>query len=360
MPGFSNILLVQLGDIGDVVLATPTIRAVKGAYPEARVSILVRKPFGNILLADPNLHEVIETERVRRSVSRILQTHLRIINRLRQARYDLVIDLRTGDRGAIFTFLTGARVRVGRILSDRKFWRNLAYTKLVSDPRPNPPNVHPGADQSLHIVREIGITATDSTPHLEIAPADHLRALELLAQHGLTDDKRWISINPCSRWKYKEWGYERWGEVIDRLWKEHRFPAVLVGSAEDANACGQIVAGREAYAFNLAGKTTLGELSAVLQSSSLHLGVHSAAPHIAAAVGSPTVTIFGPSNWKGWTVIDDKHRIVTAELPCVPCGQKGCENTGKSRCLDLLASEAVLKEIYQVIQKADWHSTRNA
>jgi ADP-heptose:LPS heptosyltransferase len=212
--------------------------------------------------------------------------------------------------------------------------------------------VHPGADQSLHIVREIGITTTDSTPRLIVSSTDRAQALELLAKCGFAASTPWVSINPCSRWKYKEWDYAKWCEVIDELWKAHRLPAVLVGSLDESAVCQKIVAGREGRAFNLAGKTTLGELAAVLQSSSIHLGVDSAAPHIAAAVGKPTVTIFGPSNWRGWTIADDLHRIVTADLPCVPCGQRGCENSEKSRCLDLLASAAVLAEIYRVIQKA--------
>lgn len=346
-----NILLIQLGDIGDVVLTTPTIRAIRENFKEARITILVRKPFCSLLLADPNLHEVIETEKIRGSLFQILTGYIRFIRRLRQARYDLVIDLRTGDRGAILTFCTGAKMRVGRIVHDGKFWRNFVFTKIVSGPTPNPQNVHPGADQSLHVVREIGITTADSTPRLSIAQTDRTRALEVLSKCRLTTDSRWISINPCSRWKYKEWGYGKWGEVIDQLWQAHRLSVVLVGSPEESAVCQGIVAGREAYAFNLAGETTLGELAAVMQLSTLHIGVDSAASHIAAAVGTPTMTIFGPSNWKGWTVVDDLHRIVVSAMPCVPCNKKGCDNSGKSRCLDELGVNTVLKTVDELLEK---------
>lgn len=351
MPEFKNILLIQLGDIGDVVLTTPTIRAVKETCPEARVTILVRKPFSSLLLADPNLHEVIETEKIRGPTFQILQKHIRLICRLRRAHYDLVVDLRTGDHGAILSFCTGAKERVGQNVY-KKFWRNFVFTKIVSDPKPSPPKVHPGADQSLHNVREIGITTMDSTPRLNVAPADRARALELLAKCGLATGSRWVSINPCSRWKYKEWGYEKWGKVIDHLWKEHRLPAVLVGSPEEMAACQEIADGREEYTFNLAGKTTLAELAAVLQLNFIHLGVDSAAPHIAAAVGKPTVTIFGPGNWRGWTVVDHLHRIIAANLPCVPCSRKGCEDSEKSQCLELLATETVVKEVETVLDQA--------
>jgi heptosyltransferase-3 len=353
MPDFKNILLIQLGDIGDVVLTTPTIRAIKETYPESRVSILVRKPFGCLLLADPRLYEVVETGRALGSVFRVLQEFIQFTRRLRRARYDLVIDLRTGDRGAILSFLTKAPTRIGRNVMDKKFWRGLAYTEFVSDPQPNLLSNHPGADQSLHVVREIGITTTDSTPRLSVMPADHECALELLARLSLTADSRWVSINPCSRWKYKELEYEKWGAVIDQLWKTHQLPAVLVGSPEDAAVCQEIVAGREERAFNLAGETTLGELTAVLRLSSIHIGVDSAPPHIAAAVGTPTLTIFGPSNWRGWIIPDDLHRIVTSDLPCVPCGQKGCENTERSRCLYELGVDEILRQTLELWRKIE-------
>ena len=129
MSGFGNILLVQLGDIGDVVLTTPTIRAVKEKYPDARVSTLVLKPFGSLLAADPNLHEVVEAEKLRGPLLRLFREYAVFALRLRKARYDLVIDLRTGDRGAILSFLTGAPVRVGRQDVKNPFWHDRLFTK---------------------------------------------------------------------------------------------------------------------------------------------------------------------------------------------------------------------------------------
>lgn len=350
---FTNILLVQLGDIGDVVLTTPTLRAVKETCPEARVSILVRKPFGGLLLADPNLHEVIEVStKVRGHLIRTLQDHLHFARRLRLARYDLVIDLRSSDRGTILSFLTRAPERIGRH-ADNSFLRKLFFTKLLPDPPYAPLPVHPGADQSLRIVRAMGIVTNNSVPKLHVAPKDKDRAIELLAECGLTPASRWVTINPCSRWKYKEWGYEKWGEIIDLLWQNHRLVAILIGSPEDTSTTEQITAGRKDHAYNLAGRTTLEELSALLAMSTLHLGVDSAAPHIAAAAETPTLTIFGPGNWKSWTVADELHRVITAEMPCIPCNRKGCDDSEKSLCLDVLRSDKVYAAASAILSVLD-------
>ncbi|MFQ5736971.1 MAG: glycosyltransferase family 9 protein, partial [Thermodesulfobacteriota bacterium] len=323
-PCIHNILLIQLGDIGDVVLTTPTIRAVREQYPEARVSIMVRKPFGGLLAADPNLFEVVETEKFRGAPFHGLREHARFAQRLRKARYDLVIDLRTGTRGAIMTFLTGAPMRVGRHCV-KPFWHDRLFTELVRNSANAPPPTHPGADQSLRIVRAIGIATTDSTPRLYLSGRDTTRAGEIISRCTVPSGARMITINPFSRWKYKEWPGRKWGQVIDRLWEGHRAFSLLVGSQEEAAAAAEIARGREGRTCNLAGTTTLGELAAVIAKSTLHLGVDSAASHIAAAVGTPTVTVHGPTDWRAWRVCDDMHRVVSPDMDCVPCHQKGCD-----------------------------------
>jgi heptosyltransferase-3 len=349
-PGYASILLIQLGDIGDVVVTTPAIRAAKETFPAARVSILVRKPFGSLLAGDPSLHEVIESTRPRGSVFRVVKEYASFARRLRSARYDLVVDLRTGDRGAIFAFLTGAKERAGRPGKPNQFWHDLLFTTIIRRPVLDP-NAHPGADQSLRIVRELGIVTKDSTPRLHVSSENANRASALIGQYGLAPGGKWITINPFSRWKYKEWDSAKWAGVIDTLWEGHRIPSVLVGSLEETEACQEICKGREDHAFNLAGRTTLGELAALLSMATLHLGVDSAGPHVAAAVGTPTVTLHGPSDWRGWSIVDDLHRIVAAPIECVPCSRRGCEDTGVSRCMEQLDARTVMGVIEEILQK---------
>jgi predicted lipopolysaccharide heptosyltransferase III len=350
-----NILLIQLGDIGDVVLTTSSLRAVKENYPHARVSIMVRKPFGNLLLSDPNIYEVVESENYCGTLPRLLREYFAFARRLRQSRYDLAIDLRTGDRGAILTYLTGARIRVGLHESGKPFWYRHLFTNILFNPPYAKPPVHPGADQSLRILRNLGIETKNSVPKLYIAPNEHEHALLLLDECGLTPSSRCVTINPCSRWKYKEWSYDMWGELIDLLWSKHQFTTLLVGAPEDVTATESITKSRSSYAFNLAGRTTLGQLAALLSTVTAHLGVDSAASHIAAAVGTPTLTIFGPGNWRSWTVTDDLHRVVTSAMPCIPCNQKGCNDSGISHCINELKVDEVWKSTEELLESIAEH-----
>ncbi len=95
----------------------------------------------------------------------------------------------------------------------------------------------------------------------------------------------------------------------------------------------------------MAGETTLGELAALLRLSRLHVGVDSAAPHIAAAVGTPTITLYGPSDWRDWAPVGDKHHVVKSDMDCSPCHRKGCEGSGRSRCLENIPIERVREAI---------------
>lgn len=348
-PGARNILLLQLGDIGDVVLTTPSLRAIKESCPEARLSILVRRSYGSLLEADPNLDEILEVSKRRGKVSEIGMENLRLVRRLRRSRFDLVIDLRTGDRGAILAWLTGTPVRVVRRDLEAPFWHDLAFTHPVDLEYADRP-VHPGGDQSLRILRAIGADTADTRPRLHVSEAARERVRSLLSREGADRHPGLVTVNPFSRWKYKEWDYGKWADVLDRLWKKHDLPSAVVGSREEGEEAAGIVGKCAGPAFNLAGKTTLGELAALISRSRLHLGVDSAAPHIAAAVGTPTVTIFGPSNWRAWAVEDETHRIAHSGRECVPCNDKGCDGTERSLCLEELGVDTVMKRIEEVLR----------
>ena len=349
-PGLRNILVIQLGDIGDVVLSTPTYRAFRETYPDARVSVLVRRGYGSLLAGDPHLFEVLEVAKTRGKLLEASE-NFRLAGRLRRARYDLVFDLRTGDRGAILAFLSRAPVKVA-FGGAGAFWRRYVFTRLIrqEEIRVTPPPTHPGADQSLRLVATIGVATADSRPKLYVTEQAAANVRRLLAAEGLGGDAPFITVNPFSRWKYKEWGYGKWVEVLDRIRDRYGLQALVVGAREEAEAAAGIAGGCKPGARSVAGKTTLGELAALLSRSALHLGVDSAAPHIACAVGTPTVTVFGPSDWRGWTIPDATHRVVRPDDPCVPCNKKGCDHAGVSLCLDNLETEKVLREAEEALK----------
>ena len=347
-----SILLIQLGDIGDVVWATPTFRAVKEAYPQANVSVLLRESFGSLLEADPHVHKIFEVKRYRKNLLEKAIKQLSFIRDLRRERFDLVFDLRSDDRGAFMALLSGAQIRAALLYRGLK-WRNFLFTHLT-DPPATKERIYGAAEQSLRIVREFGIDTKDTIPKLWVSEKVKKRAEKLLDGDGVMAVSQWITLNPFSRWKYKEWGYEKWVQIIDWLWEEYGISTVIVGAPEEREKSIDILNKCKGQIFNLTGKTTLVELAGALSDSCLHLGVDSAAPHIAAAVGTPTITIYGPSSWSEWAPPGAMDSVVTPDCDCAPCHQKGCDGSGISKCLE----ELTVDKVKEVIQRFLDHNSK--
>jgi len=347
MDKYKKILIIQLGDIGDVVWTTPALRAIKEAYPEAKVSFIVREGFDALLKGDPAVEKIFEVKKYGGNFLQRGIKEAKFLTALRREHFDLVFDLRAGDRGAVLAYLTGAPIRVSLFYSQGvPFWRNWMFTHLIAPP-PTAERIRGAAEQSLKIVKGFGIKAEDPSPRLWVSEKAREQAYNLLQREKINEQSRWITVNPFSRWAYKEWGHEKWEEILNWLWDEYKIAAVVVGAVAENERAAAIVKKCKGKVFNLAGKTNLSELLGLLSMSFLHLGVDSGPPHIAAAVGTPTVTIYGPSDWFEWAPVGERHKVIASDFDCAPCFKKGCEGQGRSRCLEELGSEkmkAVIKE----------------
>ncbi len=369
-----RVLLIQLGDIGDIVWSLPALQAVREAYPGADVSVLLREGGGSLLEADDLPPKIFEVRKGRADLWGRLRESLHLIRQLRRERFDMVFDLRADERGGYMAFSTGAPVRVAQYYHGLTWTRNRFFTHLVWPPPDGGP-AEEAAEQSLRILRAFGIQTKSTIPELGVSEKITLRAEEILAAEGIAavrpaneipeasrnepgrkaaDAQKfggkcslWVTINPFSRWSYKEWGLLKWVQIIDWLGQEFGLTVVIVGALSErvrADELGRSCAGK---VYNLTGRTTLAELAGVLKQSRLHIGVDSAAPHIAAAVGTPTVTLYGPSDWRYWKPPGERHRVVVPDMVCAPCHQKGCDGLGTSLCLDgleIVRVQAAIRE----------------
>jgi len=325
----SKILIIQLGDIGDVVWAIPAFWSVKNAFPQADVSVLTRKPNGDLLLDDSHIDTVFQIGK------KDLWEELQLLLSMRREKFDLVFDLRADDRGAYTSFFIGARMRASLYYSALS-WRNRLFTNLV-DPPPAVTRVHGAAEQSLRLIRGFGIKESTVIPQIFVSPATKNKMAGLLAAENVAAQDGYVTSNPFSRWSYKEWGINKWRQLIYFIWQKYKMPVLILGSKEERARADQLSVASPSPVYNFAGKTTLREMAGLLQASRLHIGVDSAAPHIAAAVGTSTLTIYGPSDWRDWAPPGEKNKVVLPDMDCSPCYKKGCDGSGRSECLETLA-----------------------
>jgi heptosyltransferase-3 len=337
-----SILLVQLGDIGDVVLSTSCIRALRENYPQARIVVAVWDKAAELLEDCPWLDQVIAVTKSSRSIWEELRVQIDFFRRLRSLHCDLAIDLRTGTRGAIMAFLSGASQRIGFYAEDGKLWRNRLFTSLLK--REYTPDQHV-VDYLLCLLETFGITTKQRIPELVVAVEKQEKIRVLFEEATIFLDKKIVAVQPFSLWQYKEWGKEKYVALIQWLVAEYGVVVIVTGSAAEKDRAEEIVRGCGAGCYNFAGKTSIATYAALLQKCRVFIGVDSAGLHIAAAVGTPTVGIFGPSSPVSWAPMGGQHLVVQKKMPCVPCRQKGCDNGEKSRCLDELSLEEVRAQI---------------
>jgi heptosyltransferase-3 len=333
-----RILCIKLKHIGDVLLMTPAIRALRRAWPGSTISALVPRATEEVLVGNPDLTTILTVER-----NAGIGGSCRTLRALRRAAPDLVLEMGQGDREAVLGWLSGAQRRVGYEPGRSGGWRRVLLTDMV--PWNGAQHV---VETNLDLVRACGIPADASRPVLVVRPEMRARMWARLASAGLSPGKPLVVVHPVSRWLFKAWPEESCAEVIARLVRHARVAVALTsgpGPAE-VEAAGRILARVEEVraagsVLNLIGQTSLAELAAVLGRAALFLGVDSAPMHMAAALAVPVVALFGPSGEHSWGPWGDGHVVITSPYLCRPCGQDGCLGSKRSDCLEAISAQTV-------------------
>ncbi len=341
--GVRNILLIQLGDIGDVVLSFPCIRALRENFPQSNIIVAVREKARELIEDCQWATGVISVNKGRRRFTEELSYQKKFFSCLRKFHFDLSIDLRTGDRGAILAFLSGARQRIGFYAHDGKLWRNRLFTHL-NMPEPKPDRHF--ASYYLDILFSVNMKTNHVWPEHEVPVERQQKAAALFKKENIPSGKTVVAVQPFSLWRYKEWGMRKYATLIKWMTSKFKIPVIITGSADERRRAARIIEiCGEKNVYNFAGKTSIGMFAAVLKLCGLFIGGDSAGMHISGAVGTPTVNIFGPSPPISWAPRGDQHCVVSKDMPCVPCRQKGCNDSEKSRCLDELTFEEVRERV---------------
>ena len=340
----SPILLIQLGDIGDVVLTLPTIGALGKAFPKRSLVVCVREHARELMEDCPRVHHVLSINKQRRKVSEELAYQLQFLRDLRKHRCTLAIELRTGTRGAVIALLSGAHTRVARYANDGTLWRNRLFTHLA---RPTQENIQYAAQHNLNIIEPFGLAETDPRPNISVPQHRRRKAEAIFRKAHIPRDKPLVAVHPFSLWQYKEWQLSEMAALLDRIQTDYRCNFVITGAPDERPRAKDLIGICDRKPYNLAGETSIGELPAILEACRLFMGVDTAALHIAAAVGIPTVGIFGPSSWTNWAPRGQNHLVVKKGLTCQPCSQKGCEGSENSRCL----MELTAQEIHTMLKR---------
>jgi len=334
---FHRILLARMKFIGDVVLTTPIIRSVRSAYPSAYIAYLGEKNAVSLLEHNPNLDEIIPFDFSRPTVFE----QPRVMFQLKRRKFDLAIDLFNNPRSALLTYLSRARVRVG---AERK-GRGKLYTIQVKDDG-TPKTVVEFHNQ---FIQAIGIEPTSSRTEIFLTDDERREAriyLQWLDRENnpLDMTKPIIGIHPGATWPAKKWLPERFGELADMLVAKLGVQVIMFAGLNDGEAVNAVL--KHSFS-NIKALTSipLRQLAAILAHCSLFIGNDAGPMHIAAAVGTPTIGLFGPGEENIWFPYADSdgHLALRKDVSCHPCHLDFCNRDGDEfmECMKLLRVEEV-------------------
>ena len=329
-----KVLLVRLRSIGDTVLSTPSLFALRRFLPNAEIDILVEEWVAPVLDDHPHLNNVVVLERGG------LSARARVARQIRSAHYDVVYNLHGGTTATFLTFASGARHRVG--------FKTYQYAQLHNHQAPSPllllgqQKAH-SVEQQLALLGWTGVPMTDRPrTHLAVTPEAASTINQLLAEAGL-EDRQIALIHPATAFATKQWATEKFARVAESL-ADRGFASVAIGAPTEREVLESLQdqAAVRIVTFDL----PLPEVAALAARSQVFVGNDSGIAHIAAAVGTRSVVIFGSSNvahWRPWNKA--AAEVVFEQMACQPCHGYFCEKFPEPECILRVPVERVMAAI---------------
>ena len=309
-----KILVIKLRHIGDVLLTVPVFRALRENFPDAHISALVNSGTEEVLSGNPLIDEIIIFDRNIKNMNPVqkYRRELSFLKNIRMKGYDMVVDLTSSDRAAILSFASGARYKIAYDPNMNGFWgKRYLYTHLAIKERSGKHMVL----RNLDVVRQFGIDTENTQVDFSISEEAKIFVKKIFEENNIPPHpplskggQRGVKIvhtHPTSRILFKCWKDEYMAEVIN--WLINEGLKVIVTSSPEKQEIEKVkgilsLVGSHQSLIDLTGKTTIKQLAAIAEASDLFLGVDSAPMHIAAAVGTPVIAIFGAgeTSWRPW------------------------------------------------------------
>ncbi len=321
-----NILVIKLRYLGDIVLCTPLLPLLRKQFSRAHITFLVNAGTEEVLQGNPDVDDIWTLPRH----SRVQQ--FKFLWQLRQAKFDLVIDLTDGDRSAFLSWATGASVRLG-YNRDRR-WRGKCYSQTL-----------PSAYGSMHMVdyhaqalRALGMTEAVSNPELRLEQFQDSNG-DPLPDSWKLKDQPLVLLYPAARYTFKAWPIERFAALADWL-AEKKCQVVLIGAAEERSLGQQIINLCKQKPENLIGRTSIATLARLIKESELLVGNDGGPLHVASALGCPVLGLFGPTDPAVWGPRGKKTTVIYKGLDCRECFYPGCDR-GEESCMRQISVDEV-------------------
>lgn len=338
---FKNIIVRMPNWIGDLVMATPILADLRRTYPNAKITALCRAPVCDLIKEDPEIDELFYFSKTRGFSRRGDQKN--VIEKLKAGNYDLGI-LLTHSFSSCWWFWRGkVSNRIGYDCNGRRF----LLSKSVALPE-NIDRQHLVKTYKM-LLQPLGIPISDQSPTIYLSETEVNEARLLLKQHGVTEKSDLVGINPGATYgSAKCWLPSRFREVTEKLLLDPNIYIIYFGDQSTAALVKEICQGLGSRVINLAGLTSLRELASLISLCSILLTNDSGPMHIADALGTPILALFGSTN----EIVTGPYstgKVIHKHVECSPCYQRTCPID--FRCMKRIDSEEVYQEILRTLDQ---------
>ncbi|CUS77612.1 heptosyltransferase-3 [Candidatus Kryptonium thompsonii] len=329
----SKILVIKLRAIGDVLLSTVVLKNLRHNFPHVKIDFLTEPPSKEIIEGNPYVDELIIFEREKNSLKKFYE--------LRKRKYDLVIDLFCNPRSALLTFITGAKYRVGYAFRGRSY----AYNVKLK-PRKE---VHHNVEFNLDALRALGLEIIDKEIYMPIDENAENFAKKFWNENKL-NEKVVVALNPSGTWETKRWRLEKFARLGDEIAKNFKAKILILWGNQNELEDAQKISSMMEIKPIIPPRTNLKQMASILKRCSFMISNDSAPMHIATAVGTPTLGIYGPTNPYAQGPYGEKHLWVRREdLDCIACNLTKCPIG--NICMKELSVETVYSAFLKLVEK---------
>jgi lipopolysaccharide heptosyltransferase II len=336
-----HILLIQIFGIGDMVLSTSVVRAIKRRFPNARITTCIHGYLADLAKANRSFdHLIFFKPKHRRPFGK-----LRLFLEIRKGGpYDLSIDLTDTYLSAIISYLSRAPFRIG---SNREGYGFL-YTRNIKFS-----STRHLIDNFFEIAGEIGVCGDKKTDlRLYVSPEDKRVVHDLLSRSGVQQKDLLVGIHPVGRNPARRWAPEKYAKVCNYINKEFGAKIVITGGGEDRQEIERILPLLKERPIITAGALNLIQQLALFERLALFITIDSGPMHMAFSVGTPIIALFGPGNVNRFGPHGPKNVIISKDLPCSPCSQfTPCKHP---ICMEMIEAEEVMDAARRQMKKLGW------
>jgi len=341
-----NILIVKLSAIGDAIHTLPALNAIRKKYPEAHITWLVEEAAYGIIKGHKELDRIIVSKRktwLKGLIGSLCLKNIReicgFIKQLRDTEYDIILDFQALLKSGILIGLAKGKRKIG--FGKGMQHQEHSYIFLNECVPPVDMEIH-ALTRGMMLLEAIGISSNEIKYNIYISDEDNKKADNLLMQGNIKEPRLLVAINPVAKWETKLWDNTKFARLADSIIKQYNARLFFTGSTEDRELILNIISMMKCKAYNLAGMTSLKTLAAVYKKTDFVVSTDTGPMHLAAAVGTPVVALFGPTApWRTGPFGTD-HQIIRTDIKCSPCFKRQCDTID---CMKQISVEQVLNGV---------------